>query len=59
MTVSKKTLLLGCLLLVCLTQTGCELLQIPFELLGSALGLAGQAAQIGIAAAPYAAPFFL
>jgi len=59
MTFSKKTLMLLCLLLLCTTQTGCELLQIPFDILGSAIGLVGQAAQIGIAAAPYAAPFFL
>ena len=51
--------MLLCLLLLCTTQTGCELLQIPFDILGSAIGLAGQVAQIGIAAAPYAAPFFL
>ena len=59
MTLSKKTLILGCFLLLCVMLTGCDLLAIPFQVLGSALGLAGQAAQIGIAAAPYAAPFFL
>ena len=47
------------LLLLSVTQTGCQLLQLPFDLLGSAIGLAGQAAQMGAAAAPYAAPFFL
>lgn len=59
MTFLKKTLILGCLLLLCVTLTGCDLLALPFEFLGSALGLVGQAAQIGVAAAPYAAPFFL
>jgi len=54
-----KNLMLGCFLLLCITLIGCDLLALPFSILGSALGLAGQAAQIGVAAAPYAAPFFL
>ncbi|MBF0489424.1 MAG: hypothetical protein HQL15_02235 [Candidatus Omnitrophica bacterium] len=59
MTVSRKLLILVCLLMLCTTQSGCALLQLPFQALGTAVGLAGQAAQVGIAAAPYAAPFFL
>ena len=55
----KKFLILGCLILICTTQSGCALFQIPFQALGAAIGVAGQAAQLGIAAAPYAAPFFL
>jgi len=54
-----KNLMLGCFLLLCITLIGCDLLALPFSILGSALGLAGQAAQIVVAAAPYAAPFFL
>ena len=48
-----------CLLLLCITQSGCSLLQLPFQALGVVAGVAKQAAQVGIAAAPYAAPFFL
>ena len=52
-----------CLLLLCITQTGCAILQVPFDLLGSAVssavGIGVQAAQVGIATAPYVAPFFL
>jgi len=63
MTFSKKILKLVCLLLFCIAQTGCALLQIPVDLLGSvvssAVGIGTQAAQLGIAAAPYAAPFFM
>ena len=63
MTFSNKILISVCLLLLCLTQSGCDLLMIPLELLGSvvstAVGIGSQAAQVGIAAAPYAAPFFL
>ena len=63
MTFSKKILKSVCLLLLCMTQTGCAILQIPFDLLGSvvssAVGIGTQAAQLGIAAAPYAAPYFM
>ena len=63
MTFSKKILKLACLLLLCMTQTGCAILQIPFDLLGSvvgaAVGVGSSAVQLGIAAAPYAAPFFM
>jgi hypothetical protein len=59
----KKVLKLVCLLLLCMTQTGCAMLQLPFDLLGAAVGSAvsigAQAVQLGVAAAPYAAPFFL
>ena len=51
--------MLVCLLFLCVTQSGCALLQLPFQALGAAAGVAGQAAQVGLAAAPYAAPFFL
>ena len=50
-------------MLLCVAQTGCALIQIPFDLLGSvvssAVGIGTQAAQLGIAAAPYAAPYFM
>lgn len=59
MRLSKKFLLVGCLLLLCTTQSGCALLQLPFQVLGTAANVAGQAAQVGVAAAPYAAPFLL
>jgi len=46
-----------------MAQTGCALLSLPFDLLGaavgSAVGIGAQAAQLGVAAAPYAAPFFM
>jgi hypothetical protein len=45
-----------CLFLLCVTQTGCGLLELPFDLLGSAVSTAVSA---GVAAAPYAAPFFM
>ena len=60
---SKKILKLACLLLLCMAQTGCAMLQIPFDLFGSvvgaAVGVGSSAVQLGIAAAPYAAPFFM
>jgi hypothetical protein len=63
MTFSKKIFKLVCLLLLCMAQTGCAILQIPFDLLGSvvgtAVGVGSSAVQLGIAAAPYAAPFFM
>ncbi len=50
------------LVLLCITQSGCAILQFPFDLLstavGSAVGIGAQVAQVGIAAAPYAGPFF-
>jgi hypothetical protein len=64
MNLSKRSLVLFIgLLFFCITQSGCALIQLPFQALGTAVGvaggIAGQAAQTGIAAAPYAAPFFL
>ena len=53
---SNKILKLFCLLLLCVAQTGCSLLAIPFSLLGAAVGTAVSA---GVAAAPYAAPYFM
>ena len=45
-----------------MSQTGCALLELPYDLfsaaVGSAVGVGVQAAQLGITAAPYAAPFF-
>jgi len=46
-------------LLLCLTQSGCALLQLPFSAIDSIVGMAGSVTQLGIAAAPYAAPFFM
>ena len=62
---SRKLLLVLCLLF-CLTQSGCSLLMLPFELLediigpvvGPAVGFGTQAVETGIAEAPYAAPYF-
>ncbi len=62
MKLPKRSLIVS-LLLVCVTQSGCALLQLPFQALGAAVGVvggvAGQAVQTGVAAAPYVAPFFL
>ena len=52
----KKFLGFFCLLLLCIIQAGCGLLEIPIDLLGSAVSTAVSA---GVAAAPYAAPFFM
>ena len=45
-----------CLLLLCFAQMGCALLQIPFDLLSSAVGTAVSA---GVAAAPYVASAYM
>jgi len=37
------------LIIVCLTQSGCELLSLPGEIIGGLFGLAGQA--LGVASA--------
>jgi hypothetical protein len=55
----KKPLNLFCLLLFCITQTGCGLLEIPIDLLGAVGSAVGTAVSVGVAAAPYAAPFFM
>jgi len=44
------------LVMVCITQTGCGLLELPLDLLGSAVSTA---VSVGVAAAPYAAPYFM
>lgn len=56
---SNRIFFLACLMLICVIHSGCALIQLPFQALGMAVGAAGKAAQVGIAAAPYAAPFFL
>jgi len=56
MTFSKKIFKIACLILLCIAQTGCALIQVPIDLLGTVVS---SAVQIGIAAAPYAAPYFL
>jgi len=56
MTFLKNTLKFICLFLLCLAQSGCGLLEIPIDLLGSVVSTAVSA---GVAAAPYAAPFFM
>jgi hypothetical protein len=53
---TKTILRIVCLLLLCIAQTGCSLLAVPFDLLASAVGTA---VSVGVAAAPYAAPYFL
>ena len=50
------TLKIVCLLLFCLAQMGCALLQLPFDLLSSAVGTAVSA---GVAAAPYVAAAYM
>lgn len=45
-----------CLLLLCLAQMGCALLQIPVDLLSAAVGTAVSA---GVAAAPYVASAYM
>ena len=52
----KQSLKLICLLVLCMLYAGCGLLEIPIDLLGSAVSTAVSA---GVAAAPYAAPFFM
>jgi hypothetical protein len=52
----KKSLSLFCLLLLCITQAGCSLLQIPFDILGTVVSTAVSA---GLAYGPSAAPFFM
>jgi hypothetical protein len=55
----KRAFLFFLLMVVCTTQSGCALLQLPFQALGTAAGAATAAAKTGIAVAPHAAPFFL
>ena len=43
---SKKILLIVCLLLLCVTQSGCALLQLPGQIIGGLFGLVGQALQV-------------
>ncbi len=52
----KKILKLVCVLLFCIAQSGCSLLTVPLDLLGS---IVSTAVSVGVAAAPYAAPFFM
>lgn len=52
----KKTLKLVCVLLFCIAQTGCALIQVPLDILGSVVSTA---VSVGVAAAPYAAPYFM
>jgi len=52
----KKSLSLICLLLFCITQAGCGLLEIPFDILGTAVSTAVSA---GLAYGPSVAPFFM
>ena len=42
---SKQYLILMCLIL-CFSQCGCQLLQLPFQLVSSVFNLAGQALQV-------------
>ena len=56
MKIIKRFLSLFCLLLICITQTGCGLLEIPFDILGTAVSTAVSA---GLAYGPSVAPFFM
>ena len=51
-----KTLSFLCLLLLCMTQAGCGLIELPFDLIGSAVSTAVSA---GLAYGPTVAPFFM
>ncbi len=46
MTLFKKISMALCLLVLLFTQSGCALLQLPFQLVGTAVDLAGQALQV-------------
>ncbi len=59
MKLDRRMCLMVGLLLLCVSQSGCALIQLPFQALGTVLNVAGQAAQAGISAAPSLAPFFL
>jgi hypothetical protein len=52
----KKPLSVICLFLLCITQAGCSLIELPFDLLGSAVSTAVSA---GLAYGPSVAPFFM
>ena len=52
----KKSLSFFCLLLLCITQAGCGLLEIPFDILGTAVSTA---VSVGLAYGPSVAPFFM
>ncbi len=39
----------GALLLICITQSGCELLSLPGQIIGGMFGLAGQAMNVASA----------
>jgi hypothetical protein len=58
----KRSFILLGLMACCTIVSGCALIQLPFQMLGAAVGVAGSAAgtaaQVGMAAAPYA-PLFL
>ncbi len=42
----KKIVAIVCLLLLCVSQSGCALLALPAQIFGSAVNLAGQALQV-------------
>jgi hypothetical protein len=52
----RKFLSLFFLLLLCIIQAGCGLLEIPFDILGTAVSTAVSA---GLAYGPSVAPFFM
>jgi len=56
MTFLKKSLNLLFLLLLCITQTGCALIQVPLDILGSVVSTA---VSVGLAYGPSVAPFFM
>ena len=46
MTLPKQVLIIGCLLILCITQSGCALFALPGQLIGGIFNLAGQALQV-------------
>ena len=59
MMLSNRMFIWAVIVLICVVQSGCALFQLPFQLLGAAVGAAGQAAQVGMAVAPKVAPLLL
>lgn len=43
---TKKIVMIGCLLLLCVTQNGCALFQLPGQIIGGVFNLLGQALQV-------------
>lgn len=42
----KTIILFACLIVLCLTQSGCQLLSLPGQIIGGVFGLLGKALQV-------------